>query len=337
MDLTILIPCYNNALYLEDALNSLKDSRSLDSQSFKIIAINDGSKDNSLDILKKFIKIMPNLSIIDKENSGYGDSLNIALRQVKTKYVGILEPDDLAFVNGFATLLSAAEKHDLDICRGYYISFNQKKEWNCKKSWIPNDKIFSSKEVLEVFIGGPSIWCAIYKTDFLKKNQIEFLTTPGASFQDTSFAFKCYLKASKIMFIDTPIIRYRTDNANSSVNSKEKVDFLCKEWAEIIRYFEKYGSNSVRIKKALPILQNGSYQWNLDRLDSDHKKDFVFLWSCEIKKFIKDGYVSWKWTPIQLWFKFFLLAKFPTLFYYLHKNLNFQTHPSSLKKISISS
>lgn len=333
MSLTILIPCYNNAPYLEESITSLLNQTVWCDDSFSIIAINDGSKDNTLEILKKFEASLKNFIVINKENTGYGDSLNIAIKRVESEYVGILEPDDLAFAKGFSTLLLKAKKYKLDICRGYFVSFNETREWICKKKWIPNNKIFSCEDIPEVFVGGPSIWCAIYRTQFLRDNKIDFLTTPGASFQDTSFAFKCYLKASRIMFLDVPVIKYRTDNANSSVNSKDKVSFLCQEWEEIINFCGRQKSDSSLIRRLLPIIQNGSYQWNLDRLDRKHKEGFIKLWSKEMKKFIKNGDVRLKWLPLSLWFKFYLLAEFPFLFVLLRKQLGFQTDHTSLKKI----
>ena len=88
---SIVIPICNVEKYLDECLDSVVH-QTLDS--FEIICVNDGSKDNSLNICKKYAEKYKNIRIIDKDNAGYGHTLNIGMDMAKGKYIGIVESDD---------------------------------------------------------------------------------------------------------------------------------------------------------------------------------------------------------------------------------------------------
>ena len=88
----------------------------------------------------------------------------------------------------------------------------------------------------ELFFTAPSIWSAIYNKSFLDANEIRFLNTPGASYQDTSFSFKAFSCAERIVFTPKGYINYRQDNENSSVKQKDKVFIICEEFKEITNF-----------------------------------------------------------------------------------------------------
>ena len=88
---TIVVPIYNVEKYLPKCLDSLI------SQTFKDIeiwAISDGSPDNSVKIIKEYEKKDKRVKCIEKENGGYGSVLEYAIKNIKTKYFLICDPDD---------------------------------------------------------------------------------------------------------------------------------------------------------------------------------------------------------------------------------------------------
>ena len=96
---SVLVPVYNVARYLSQCLDALFAQTLGD---IEIIAINDGSTDVSLAILQDYAGRDRMMRIIDKRNTGYGDSLNQALAVAKGEYVGIVEPDDFPSVTMFS-------------------------------------------------------------------------------------------------------------------------------------------------------------------------------------------------------------------------------------------
>ena len=76
-ELSIIIPVYNVQKYLEDCLLSIY-KQSLSLETFEVIAVNDGSTDSSIDILREYGEIYPNLTIISQENKGQSAARNTA-------------------------------------------------------------------------------------------------------------------------------------------------------------------------------------------------------------------------------------------------------------------
>lgn len=187
---SILVPCYNVERYLRECMDSIV-AQTL--KNIEILCLNDGSTDDTLNILKEYAAADSRIEIIDKPNSGYGATMNIGLSKARGKYVGIVESDDWIEKDMFESLYNAAEKNNLDFVRCLY-TIHDEVDNEVKVYHFPElydcDIPFYPKEQRKIFYMAPAIWAALYNRDFLNKNEIRFLETPGASYQDTSFAFK---------------------------------------------------------------------------------------------------------------------------------------------------
>ena len=98
---SVLVPIYNVEEYLDECLTSIAVQTLKD---IEIICINDGSTDNSPRILQKYAKKYSNFIVINKKNSGYGDSMNRGLEKASGEYIGIVESDDFIEFNAFKEL-----------------------------------------------------------------------------------------------------------------------------------------------------------------------------------------------------------------------------------------
>ncbi len=238
--LSLLIPIYNVERYLRECLDSAVAQTLED---IEIICINDGSTDNSPAIIREYMERDARVKMIDKANSGYGDSMNRGLEMARGKYVGILESDDFMAPDALEKLVAAAERFNTDFAKANFDFYWSKPEErrslhemfkarDCDKPVHPSD-------TTQFFKQKPSIWSAVYRRDFLERNGIKFLPTPGASFQDTSFAFKAIACADKAVYLHDAVLSYRQDNENSSVNSSAKVFCVNTEYAEIERWIRE--------------------------------------------------------------------------------------------------
>ncbi len=112
--LTIAIPVYNTSKYLVRCLSSLvfiNDVELLD-----IILVNDGSKDESLEILNEYMnKYKSFIRIINKENGGHGSTINAALKKAKGKYFRVLDSDDWFDIDEFQAYLNELKNLDVDL------------------------------------------------------------------------------------------------------------------------------------------------------------------------------------------------------------------------------
>lgn len=116
--ISVIIPVYNSGIYLEEALNSVFNQTL---QPLEIIAINDGSTDNSLEILQKFSS---KLVIVSRENKGLSTTLNEAIRLAKGSLLTFLDADDLWTPDKLATQLDFMIKNpEMEACFGMIRQF----------------------------------------------------------------------------------------------------------------------------------------------------------------------------------------------------------------------
>jgi len=275
--LSVIVPCCNVEKYLDQCLKSIVD------QTFKemeIICVNDGSKDNTLSIIEKYASKDKRIKILDKPNSGYGDSMNKGFELATGKYIGIVESDDFIEPEMFKVLYETAVKFDADVVKSNFWFYWGETEENELHEYFRKEEcgyVICPHEYDNGSLYGrkPSIWSAIYKNDFIKENNISFLPTPGASFQDTSFTFKVYSSAKKMVCLYDAFLHYRQDNAGSSVNNADKkIDFVFQEYREI----EKFIKENQQEQELNPIYAAAFYDtciWTYERLSVGKRYSFL--------------------------------------------------------------
>ncbi len=269
--ISVLIPVYNSVDFLDNCLNSVLNQTLKD---IEIIIINDGSKDSSWDIINKYKNIDSRISVINnKINIGYGASLNIGLQHASAEHISIIESDDYAELNMLEILYKQAKTYNLDLVKSNfcYIKNNKKissKNYNKKILY----KTINSSMYPELFCLKPSVWSFLYNKKFLLNNQIFFNQTQGASFQDTSFQFKCIYFAKNIKVLDDILYNYRIDNPNSSVNSKNKAFKIINEFEVINNIFIDKNEEMEAYKL---LFELKAYLWNYNRIDKKYKKIFL--------------------------------------------------------------
>lgn len=291
--LTILVPCYNVEKYVAQCIESILAQTY---RNIEVICINDGSTDKTLSILRKYAELDSRIQIIDKKNSGYGASMNQGLSIASGQYIGIVESDDFIEPFMFEKLINLAIEHDLDISRGSYFEYKTSSNSNrlVSNDFVPKNCVLFPLVDQSPFYQAPAIWASIYRRSMLVENDIKFLETPGASFQDTSFAFKTYCCAKRFMMIDEGLLHYRIDNESSSVNNPKKVYCVCDEYKEIWEFSKLDSYRFKKVKFLIPILQFGTYTWNYNRLSNKLRKDFLEQWSYELRILIKSKLIPWK-------------------------------------------
>ncbi len=312
--ISILVPCYNVEKFLRQCMDSIVN------QSFKdleIICINDGSTDGTLEILQEYASRDERIVIIDKKNSGYGASMNMGLNAASGEYLGIVESDDYIEPDMFEKLYATAKEHDLDYvrCHFRYVGEVLTKSGKCIYIGLAENRVFSPAEMKKVFLIPPSIWAAMYRTDMLRRNDVKFLETPGASFQDTSFAFKTLASSKRAMIISDILHNYRI-NGDSSVSSPGKVFFVCDEDSEIRRWVNEKGLYE-EYKEILARRAFGSYRWNYQRLKLlTLKRQFMERWSKEVRDSFRNGEITRTYFSFNRIFRLRIIAHCPWIYHF---------------------
>lgn len=317
---SVLVPICNVERYLEECLDSLVAQSFTD---FEVLCINDGSTDGSLAIIHRFMEADARFRVIDKPNSGYGASMNMGLANAIGEYIAILESDDFFEPNALELLVDAAERNQSDVVKADFYLY-----WSTPQERDELFRIVDEQEVgrtmrpiddLAIFFRKPSIWSALYRSSFLRDNGIDFLETPGASYQDAGFNFKVWASAARATFIADPILHYRQDNEKSSVNSAAKVYCVCDEYASMASFVNDRLDGDPRLMGILECMKFDSYMWNYDRLSGGLRGGFIVRASREFADDLDKGLVDFRlfdpWTAADLR----LLASDPERFCELHE------------------
>ena len=115
--INIIVPVYNTATYLPQCLDSLVNQTYRD---IEIICVNDGSTDNSPDILKAYAERDSRILVIHQENLGLSDARNKGLESARGEWVMFVDSDDWIGTDCCKTLLSHTDKQT-DVCLFSYI------------------------------------------------------------------------------------------------------------------------------------------------------------------------------------------------------------------------
>ena len=213
MKLSIIVPVYNTAGYLEQCVNSLL-AQPIPEDDFEILLVNDGSIDQSLDVMQRFLIENPDIiEIIDTENGGQGRARNLALDVAQGDYIGFADSDDWVADDMYARLLVAAEETDADIAvsNAYSVSGTEMTVMNARPQGT------------DISAAG-SVWNKIFRRSLV--GNIRF--PEGVWYEDFAFSAKLLLLSQKTVFLDEPLYYYRASHPSTmrNQNAVKNLDIL---------------------------------------------------------------------------------------------------------------
>lgn len=291
---SVIVPVYNVERYLPECLSSIIQ-QSL--QNIEIIIVNDGSTDNSLSIAYDYAKRDSRIVVIDKENRGYGHSMNRGFEKARGEYIGIVESDDCIRPEMFEKLYEQASRNDADVVRSnYYTMANEGTKFVLvdvlNLACAPYYTTFNPQDYPDILRGSPAIWTGIYKRAFIQNNDITFLESPGASYQDTGFILKVWAAAQKVVLMREAFLNYRIDNEASSVKSGAKVFCVSDEYAAFENFLPRHPKKAIAFRYMIQAKKYETYLWNYNRLDDSVKPAFLELMTQEFSEAEKKDHLN---------------------------------------------
>lgn len=213
--LSISIAAYNVEKYIEKTLNSLI-IKNLDL--LEVLIVNDGSKDKTLEIAKKFEEKYPEtFRVIDKENGGYGSTINEGIKNATGKYFKQLDGDDWYFTENLDKLCNDLIDVDEDII---YTPYIKHRITDGDEQIVSNDaiKYSETKDLNEIIkYVNPVFYMhnIAFKTEILKANNIKI--DEHCFYTDTEYVIFPMIYCKTIKFLEYPIYVYRYGDENQSV------------------------------------------------------------------------------------------------------------------------
>ena len=303
---SILVPCYNVEKYLPQCLDSIVNQTLKD---IEIICINDGSTDNTLNIIKDYAKKDSRIVVIDKLNEGYGKSMNRGLDTATGKYVGIVESDDWVEKDAFNTLYKAAKSNNADLVKAEFIFFDdatgkETPSWDIGIANKLKERVFCPTELNPeiIWTGHPSIWTCLYNNKMLKKYKIRFAETPGAAFQDMGFKPKTFIVAKRFYYLQKVVLHYRK-HANNSDKNNSKIFAICDAHDDTDNWLRTNRPDLIKLMPIMTRCRFANYVWNLRRLYGKPKKEFRKRFTKEFREYYKNGLLENMYFDTKSWLK----------------------------------
>ena len=220
--ISIIVPICNVEKYLCQCLESIRKQTLRD---IEVICMDDGSTDASSEIIDTFVKKDGRFSVVHKENSGYGNTMNKGFELAKGEYIGIVESDDYIVPKMYEDLYALTDDGTVDVVKGnFWDCYDEKdgtvtKVVNRERKEMPDviEKFYLS-EYPQILWGHPSIWSGIYRRDFILSNGIKFKEVEGGGWVDNPFFFETLCLAKSIKWTRRPYYCYRKTNSASSSN-----------------------------------------------------------------------------------------------------------------------
>ena len=242
-EVSIVIPVYNAEKYLEQCLDSIVSQTYYN---IEIICIDDGSKDNSLKILRKYAENDNRFIVLEQQNHGAAVARNEGIKIARGKYIIFLDCDDYVDADLVSKALNKAEKFNTDIVIFKAVAFNsQTEKRRCLNDKINKFKIYFNKtfsvfdiseDIFNSFLLAP--WNKFYRTDFIKKNGLYFQNIRRSN--DIYFTTTSLVKAQKIILLNDVLTYYRkgTNTNLQAGNEKTPLEFY-KALNKLKDYLEK--------------------------------------------------------------------------------------------------
>ena len=227
-ELSIIVPIYNMEKYIDRCVQSILDAKLNDS--IEVLLINDGSQDNSQEIMDNYYKQYPNIiRVFNKENGGHGSVIKFGIDKSEGKYLKVLDSDDYFNTENLIQLMAFLDKNeDVDlIITSYYKEFETsrlKQELNIKTNEIMSfEKLYGifSGTVNKEYINYVPMAMVAYKTEVLKKCNKRLMEK--TYYVDTEFNVFYINEVNNFIYLDLPIYNYCIGRVDQSISSQSFV------------------------------------------------------------------------------------------------------------------
>lgn len=256
--LSIIIPFYNVEQYIAQCLDSVFN-QDIPENEYEVICVNDGSPDNSRDIVIEYQKKHANLILVEHdENKKLGAARNTGRSIAKGKYIWNVDSDDRLQANTLSVILNECETNELDVLVFNFDHLrNNIQNLNLAYPFTNSEVLIGIDFIKKYCIGNfaeiSPIWTQVYKKDFLDKNNI--YSPPINMGEDVSYTLKTLLLAKRIKSITNSCYVYRANDSSLGgvieiIPSAERLYekcFACTKYVyDIIKFIPK---NEIQIKQ----------------------------------------------------------------------------------------
>lgn len=283
---SVILPIYNVAPYLDETFRSLINQTLSD---IEIIAVNDGSTDNSEDIIRKYAQHDSRITIFTQENQGQSAARNLALQHAQGKYIYMMDSDDIIDTDALRICFDYAEKNEAD-----FIFFDgdtiQEKgangiSWDYNRSYLfEEDKPYHGEPLLNLMLDKSKhncvVWLLFIRHDYLKSIHLDFYH--GIIHEDELFTTQLTLQSNNIYCLKQKFVWHRIRQQSTMGKHYSKRNLHC--YLTVIDELFKFQDSPIIRKFASYTLSKVFYTGHL--IPTNEK--FEVFWRA-----VKSGYLKY--------------------------------------------
>ena len=291
---SIILPVYNAEKTISRCLDALI---SQSYQNFEIICVNDGSKDNSLDILQKYANNDKRILSFSQNNSGPAKTRNFAMNKATGTYIMFCDADDWYEKTMIEKMVTSIEEHNADIvmcnCNLKVVSKKElttedTKKWHKLK--LKGEQDININTIKQI---NTMLWNKILKKELIDKYNIEY--PMKYEYDDNIFIWKYLTVCNKYYGITENLYNYSIDNPNSIIgkvylrkNKERKFDFIY-AYKDIYDFLEKNHTKEeyINLFYNLFFVKIKFFYNLLSRKDKKNCRKILLLFLKENKKLLK--------------------------------------------------
>lgn len=239
--ISIIIPVYKAEKYVARAIDSVISQTFTD---YEIICVNDGSPDNSLEILKNYASKHENIRIIDKQNEGVWRARLDGVLSSHGKYIAFLDADDHFDPDYLKKLYENAEQTqaDITVCGFQRIDNTTSHIYSTEMCGFGKSVIYTKENPEKLLEINGALWNKLYRSELFRN--VEDLKSRPRALEDAILLMQLYQYAEKISFIPEPLYRYMIidGSAMQTLNVKD-VSAIENALLELKQMYEKNSNN----------------------------------------------------------------------------------------------
>ena len=194
--ISVIVPVYNVEKYLPKCLDSLVNQTLKD---IEIIIINDGSPDNSEEIINDYMKKHSNIKYYKKENGGQGSARNLGIKKSKGEYITFVDSDDYIDVNMLEYMYINGNNADVVVC-------DLSKVFTDKTQNFINYHKYSNQDNINIMLSHPGPVGRLYKRDIFSENNLSFLEVK--LYEDLGLIPIIGIYTKTVTYINKPFYNY---------------------------------------------------------------------------------------------------------------------------------
>ena len=219
MKYSIIIPVYNVEEYLNRCLKSILNQTY---SNYEVIIVNDGSPDNSDNIIKSYEKEDKRFKGYKKVNGGLSDARNYGLKYATGDYLIFIDADDYIENNYLEKVNDVLERNkDIDVLKFKIKLVDEGENLIRMENGLNKEGVTSFEELVKLEFLEPA-WSYVYKLSFWKENNFTYLK--GMIHEDFGLTPEILMKANKIYYLNYYLYNYVQRNGSiMSSNNKEKI------------------------------------------------------------------------------------------------------------------